>query len=290
MKSNTANAGTADLHMHSTASDGTFSPSELAVCAKKAGLRAAALTDHDTLSGLREFCFACERLGIEPVPGIEIGAKFKCELHIVGLFVDYKNREFAHITEELSKARAKRNYKMIDLLREGGINITAEDILSQKQDRDMNLCGRAHFAAALVKKGYAADTDDAFARYIGRGGPFYAPRKIYPPKETIEIIKNAGGLAIAAHPIFISRVRGELEELFNELKSYGLDGVECYYSTYDDEFSKMCLDICKKLDLAPSGGSDFHGANKPNIPIGAVNGGAAVPYGVVEGLKERLKK
>lgn len=289
MKNKTVCEGGVDLHMHSTASDGTMSPSELAVHAKNAGLRAAALTDHDTLSGLREFCFECGRIGLECIPGVEISAKYKCEMHILGLFVDYENKEFADILDKLSRSRAERNYKMIDMLREGGIDITEDDILSQKQDRDMNLCGRAHFAAALVKKGYANDINDAFAKYIDRGKPFYAPRKTYSPKETIEIIKNSGGLAILAHPIYISKDETELERLFSELKGYGLDGVECYYSQYDEAFSNMCLDICKRLDLLPSGGSDFHAGNKPHIPIGIVNGGSIIPYKVVEDLKKRLR-
>lgn len=275
--------------MHSTASDGTMTPSELALHAKNAGLRAAALTDHDTLSGLREFCFECGKIGIEGIPGVEISAKYRCEMHILGLFVDYENKEFAEILGGLSRSRAERNYKMLDMLRDGGFDITEEDILSQKQDRDMNLCGRAHFAAALVKKGYAEDTDDAFARYIDRGKPFYAARRTYPPKETIEIIKNAGGLAVLAHPIYISKDEAELETLLTELKGYGLDGAECYYSQYDKAFSDMCLRICKRLDLLPSGGSDFHAGNKPHIPIGIVNGGGVMPYEVVENLKERLR-
>ena len=281
--------GFADLHMHSTASDGTLSPGELAVCAKRAGLRAAALTDHDTLSGLREFCSECDKIGIEGIAGVEISAKYKSEMHIVGLFVDYENEEFAETLSGLSRSRAERNYRMLKLFAEAGMDITEEDILSQKQDRNMNLCGRAHFAAALVKKGYAADTDDAFAKYIGKDKPFYAARKTYPPKETIEIIKKAGGAAVLAHPICITRDAARLREILSELKTFGLDGAECYYSTYDEGFSRLCAALCAELDLLPSGGSDFHGANKPDIPIGIVNGGIMTPYSAAENLKKRAR-
>ncbi len=287
MKSNADVRGCADLHTHSTASDGTFSPSELVLQAKKAGLRAIALTDHDTLSGLREFCFTCRENGIEGIPGVEIGAKYKSEMHILGLFVDYENPEFAAVLEELSRARAERNYKMLEKFQQDGFDLTEEDILSQKGDRDMNSCGRVHFAAVLVKKGYAADHNDAFARFIGRDQPYYVKRKAYPPDKVIQLIHSAGGLAVLAHPIYISKDERILEKVLAELCESGLDGLESYYSQYTPEFTEVCLRLCEKFDLLPTGGSDFHGKNKPNIPIGVVDGGMGVPYRVVEDLKKR---
>ncbi|MDY3031933.1 MAG: PHP domain-containing protein [Clostridia bacterium] len=288
MKNNIIN-GCIDLHTHSTASDGTMTPSELALHAKRAGLSAVALTDHDTLSGLREFCSKCGEIGIEGIPGVEIGAKYKCEMHLLGLFVDYENKEFYDILDDLAHARAERNRKMLQIMNEGGIDITEEDIISQKETRDMNSCGRAHFAAALVKKGLAEDFGDAFDKYIGKGKPFYAARKAYPPNESIRLIKLGGGIAVLAHPMYITTDRDELRALLTELKGYGLDGVECYYSQYDNAFTQLCLELCEELDLIPTGGSDFHAENKPHIPIGIVGENRGVPYEVLERLKEYKK-
>lgn len=286
MKNKIDLTGCADMHTHSTASDGTMTPSEIAIYAKKLGLRAIALTDHDTLSGLREFCFECEKLGVEGIPGIELGAKYKSEMHILGLFVDFENKDFAHTVDTLAKARTIRNYEMLKLFSENGFNITEEDILNGKES--MDTCGRVHFAAALVKKGYVKELNEAFEKYIAKGKPFYVSRKTLPPKETIELIHSAGGLAVLAHPIFISENKDELRALLTELKSYGLDGVESMYNSYSDAFSELCMKLCSELNLLPTGGSDFHADNKPLIPLGIVNENKSVPYYIVENLKKAL--
>ncbi len=273
-----------DLHLHSTASDGTCTPAELARCAAEAGLSAAAITDHDTIAGAEEFLRECEKLGLEAAAGVEISAKFRTEMHILGLFVDYNNEEFIENLHELKNARALRNRQMLEKLSGDGFKITAEDITGQKKDGSLDNVGRAHIAAALVHKGYVSSVQEGFDKYLSKGCKYYVPRKTYPPKESIELIKKAGGVAVLAHPIFITKDPAELHSLLSELKSYGLAGVESYYSEYTEDYTKLCLRLCRELGLMPSGGSDFHGGNKPHIHIGEVCGGR-VDYEVFTGLK-----
>lgn len=274
-----------DLHIHSNASDGSLTPSEAALEARRAGLRAAALTDHDTVSGVAEFSEKCLEVGVEPIAGVEVSAKFRCEMHILGLFVDIQNKEFLKKLSKLENARYDRNKAMLEKFRELGIDITDEDITGQKPGGTLENTGRAHMAAALVKKGYASNTQEAFDKYLIKGKPAYVPRTTYSPKESIEMIKAAGGLAVLAHPVYITTDEAELRKLLTELKSYGLDGVESMYSDYTEDFSALCLSLCDELKLLPTGGSDFHGANRPSVRLGQVE----VLYEFVERMKKSLR-
>ncbi|MCD8390395.1 MAG: PHP domain-containing protein [Firmicutes bacterium] len=277
-----------DFHMHSTVSDGTMTPAELARHAAAAGISAAAITDHDTTAGVGEFLAACADLGIEGVAGVEISADHEKRMHILGLFVDYENADFASALSALADSRGERNRRMLELCREHNLDISEEDLLCQKDGAKMSNVGRPHFANAMVKKGYVKDKNEAFDKYLKRGKPCYTKRLAYSPKKCIDMIHAAGGLAVLAHPISISRERDELFAVLSELKSLGLDGAEAYYSEYTKDFSDMCMSLCGEIGLLPSGGSDFHGANKPNIPIGIVNGGEAVPRAFAENMKRRL--
>lgn len=275
-----------DLHTHSTASDGTFSPREVAKKAKEAGLSAIALTDHDTTAGIGEFLLSCRESGIEGIAGVEISAKFRTEMHILGLFIDEKNEEFAEKLERLRNAREIRNREVLKLLAKNGFDITETDIISQKDGATLRNTGRAHIARAMVNKGYVKTTDEAFVNYLKKGNSCYVERITYSPEESIKMIKAAGGTAILAHPVYITEDYDELYKLLSELKSYGLDGIECYYNCYTEKFSHMCGEICDKLALLKSGGSDFHGANKPDIALGSVSAGY-VPYSVLRKIKEQ---
>lgn len=275
-----------DLHAHSTASDGTLSPAEVARRAKQNGLRAVALTDHDTTDGVSEFLAECERIGIEGIAGVEISAQHDKTMHIVGLFIDESNAMLNDKLAKLRGGREVRNRKMLELLRQHGFDITEEDITSQKDGATMANTGRAHIAKAMVNKGFVKTTSEAFEKYIKRGNSCYVKRLTYSPKESIDMIHAAGGIAILAHPILISEDYDTLLPIVQEMKEYGMDGMECYYNNYTREFSDLCLDICEKLDLLPSGGSDFHGANKPDIELGRVSTGC-VPYSVLENIKEK---
>ena len=275
-----------DLHTHSTASDGTLTPSELVKMAKDEGLCALALTDHDTVDGIGEFQKACAEYGIEGVSGVEISAKYKKEMHIVGLFVDVNDTEFKSKLDALRDGRETRNREMLRRIAENGFDITEADIISQKDGATLSNTGRAHIARAMVQKGFAKSTGDAFAKFLKKGKPCYVERITYSPEESIQIIKKAGGIAILAHPVYITESYDKLYTLMSRLKEYGIDGMECYYNSYSEEFSLMCMDICKKLDLLPSGGSDFHGNNKPDVRLGTVSTGI-VPYNVLTDIKEK---
>ena len=276
-----------DLHTHSTAADGTLSPSELVRHAKKLGITVLSLTDHDSVGGLDEFFAECERQEIKAVSGVELSAKYASEMHILGYFMDYKDENFARKLRALQTSRTDRNVAMTKVLREHGFDITDGDLTSQKDGGTLENTGRAHMAIAMVKKGYVKTTQEAFDKYLGKGKECYVPRLSYRPAECIEMIKSAGGLAVLAHPVYIAKTEDELKELLGKLKEYGLDGAECYYSDYTADYVKTCLKVCAELDLIPTGGSDFHGGNRPGVDIGDTNG---APLGILEGMKERLQR
>lgn len=281
--------GKIDLHIHSTASDGTFAPAELARAAKAKGLCAAALTDHDTVSGVEEFLSECERIGIKGIAGTELSARFDGEMHIVGLLLDHKNEEFLNKLYYLEHAREIRNKKMLDRCNELGFAITVEELISQKQGGNLDNVGRPHFARVFVDKGYAKDIRDAFDRYFAKGKQCYISRGLYSPEDTIKLVHDGGGIAVLAHPVFITRDTKQLRGLLIELKDYGLDGMECRHSEMDTEFSLECEKLCDELGLLKSGGSDFHGSNKDNIELGTGKGELRVPEEYLNKMYERNK-
>ena len=271
-----------DLHTHSTASDGTLTPTQLAEYAHKKGLRAVALTDHDTINGVEEFCKRCHELGIEPIPGVEMSVRYECEMHILGLFIDTQNEELKTNLETLQNSRKMRNLQMLEKLEENGIHITKEMLLSQKHHATLDDVGRSHIARAMLDQGYVEDMEEAFDNYLGHGECCYIRRASFSPKEAIRMIHNAGGKAILAHPIFITEDEDRLFNIVSELKEYGLDGIECFYSEYPEEYTELCLRLCKSLKLLPSGGSDFHGENKEDIDLGCLR----IPYKYALNLKK----
>lgn len=272
-----------DLHTHSTCSDGTLTPTELAKAAKEAGLSAIAITDHDTEDGHDDFLAECERLGIEGIPGVEIGTKYHRELHIVSLYAT--GAEFADMIKKFKNARLDRNVRMLEVLNEHGYKITEADITDPENGITLESCGRVHMANALAKKGYVRDRNDAFDKLIARGKPCYVERFCLSPEECVRMIKRNNGIAIWAHPTQATDTEEEMEAVGQMLKAAGLDGMECLYSRYTDEDTAKCKRVAKKLGLKMSGGSDFHGENKPDVRLGVVNGGY-VPYEFLEILRE----
>ncbi len=281
--------GKIDLHTHSTASDGTYTPSQLAREAKKIGLKALALTDHDTVSGVAEFLEECEKLGIVGIPGTELSAKFSSEMHIVGLFLDCQCKSFLEKLYELEHSREIRNREMIKQCRECGFEISEEELISQKSDGTLDTVGRPHFAKIFIDKGYAQSFDEAFDKYLGKNKPCYVSRKLFSPKATIELVHEGGGIAILAHPQTVSGDIGQLREIVEELKAYGLDGMECQHSDMEEDFGKKCEEICEELGLLKSGGSDFHGSNLNDIFLGTGKGKLCVPEEYLIEMYERNK-
>ncbi|MBQ3031108.1 MAG: PHP domain-containing protein [Anaerotignum sp.] len=280
-----------DLHAHSTASDGTYSPAEVAELAKKLGLSAIALTDHDTIDGLDEFQKTGNALGIETIPGIEFAALWekhhRPEIHLVGLGFDPAHPALLSRMQEIRQSRDLRNSKMCEKLSSIGLHITIEEVAANAGGE---IITRAHFANVLLQKGYIAKKEDAFSRYISPGLPGYVEREFLTPALCIQTIKEAGGAAILAHPTLYGLGMEQLEELCEELIPYGLDGIECQYSTYSPAETKAITALAEKMDLLPSGGSDFHGKNKPNIHLGSGKSNLAIPYRFWEELKKRTQK
>ena len=276
-----------DLHTHSTASDGTFSPSDVAELAKEAGLASAALTDHDTTDGLDEFMAAGKRLGIETIPGIELAAGYKnTELHIVGLFIDYNSSTLKESMEFIVNERNERNKKMIKALSRIGIEISLREL---EENAGGNIITRAHYANVMVNRGYVKNKEEAFDRYISSGRPGYVKRETLTPKTCIEVIRKSGGIPVLAHATLYGYGYLEIHNLVGKLKGYGLMAMETIYSTYTPRQSEELRKICEYYKLMKSGGSDFHGLNKPDIKIGTGRGALKIPQSFADEMKDILK-
>ena len=319
-----------DLHVHSTCSDGTFTPEELVDYAIQKGLTAFALTDHDTVNGLDRAIryaeelrqarvtspvisshnYADDRLPVsfsrndaadrlpaasvsdtavsmpqvpEVIPGIELSTEYQGkDIHMVGLFIDYRQPEFAHYLEDFIRSRENRNEKMCVLLREHDIDITYEALLAEFPGAVIT---RAHFARYLLSHGYIQSMKEAFDRYVGDHCPCFVPREKVTPAQAVELILGAGGVPVLAHPILYHMSDDRLDTLVAELKKIGLVGIEAIYSTYNTAEERQIRGLASKYDLKISGGSDFHGANKPKIDLGTGWGKLYVPDEVLENLR-----
>lgn len=276
-----------DLHVHSTFSDGTFTPTELVNTANKIGLSAMALTDHDTVAGIDEAITACKDNSLEIIPGIEMSCQYNDfkEIHIVGLYVDHTDKTFTDRLEALQNTRNTRNLIIIEKFKKLGIDISYEEMLTLYKG---SVLTRAHFANYLERKGYIKSKKEAFDRYIGDNGPCYVKREKITPKEGIDLIKKAGGVPILAHPTLYHLGDDVMQKMLKELKDAGLAGIECVYSTYSLGEENYIKTLAKKFDLLPSGGSDFHGANKPDIALGTGKSHLFVPYDFLDGIKKQI--
>lgn len=272
-----------DLHTHSSASDGSMTPAELVAYAKLKGLAAIALTDHDTVDGVKNALDEGERIGVEVIPGIEISVEYKPEMHILGLFPD--KDKYVKIKEELNAiktGRELRNKKIINRLNELDLDITEEEV---KKLAIGDIVGRPHIARVLVAKGYARSIDDAFDKYLSKEGLAYFKRFELQPKDGIRAIRRAGGIPVLAHPVYLKQTYDQLDKLIPELKEYGLIGIEAYYSEHSNEDTGKFLRLAIKHNLLATGGSDFHGSFKSGIELGRGRGNLNVPYELLEKLK-----
>ena len=274
-----------DLHVHSSASDGTLTPSQVVALAEEKKLKAFALTDHDTTAGLEEALLAAEDTSVEVIPGIELSTTWLGrDVHIVGLDIDYKNYYFQETLSRFQDSREIRNEKIMDLLRKEGISITREAMEESFPD---SVWTRAHFARYLLDRGFVGSINQAFDRYLGDHSKCYVPREKVTPFQAVQLIHEGGGIAVFAHPILCRLDKDRLESLTAELKQAGLDGIEAYYSTYRHSDEQTVIQIAKRQGLALSGGSDFHGSNKPQIELGTGKGNLKIPYQLLENLRRR---
>lgn len=275
-----------DLHVHSTCSDGTLSPTELVDYAIQKGLSAFALTDHDCVEGLDTILSYAKSLPNAPeiIPGIELSTDENGqEVHMVGLFIDHHNPEFNQYLQEFIESRTTRNKKMCHLLQEHGMNITYEELEAEFPGAVLT---RAHYAKLLMKHGYVKSIKEAFERFLGDHCPCYVSREKITPVMAIDLIRKAGGLAILAHPILYHMSDARLDALVQKLKEAGLTGIEAIYSTYSPAEERQIRKLSTKYDLLLSGGSDFHGENKPGLDLGTGYGKLYVPEEVLLALKK----
>nr|WP_297769666.1 PHP domain-containing protein [uncultured Butyrivibrio sp.] len=276
-----------DLHTHSTCSDGTFSVEELMDYAHEKGLAAIALTDHDTVKGLeRADNYVKEKYpDMEFVPGIEFSTVNEGkDVHVVGLYVNYKDQEFLDTIDSYMNSRIQRNIKMCEKLRdEAGIDISYE-ILTEMFPK--TVITRAHFAKYMLEKGYVSSKQEVFDRFIGDDCPYYVPRENITPEMAIEAIVKNGGVPILAHPVLYHMSDAKLEALVVRLMEVGLAGLEAIYSTYEAYEERQMKELSERHGLLISGGSDFHGDNKPKIDLGVGLGKLFVPENILEQIKK----
>jgi len=277
-----------DLHTHSTASDGTFEPSELVILAKNTGLKALALTDHDTTEGLKSAYETALEIGLPFVCGVEISVKFSGpgHFHLLGYFLKPEVPELKDTLERLQKARDERNKKMVEKLQALGISISMEELREVAKGE----IGRPHIANLLVKKGVVKSFEEAFEKYLKKGAPAYVPKALLSPQEAIELVLKAKGIPVLAHPVTLKLNYLELKNYLKELKDFGLMGIEVYYTEHSPEFTKVLLEYAKEFGFLVTGGSDFHGANKPDIKLGKGLGNLRVPFECYENLVKALEK
>lgn len=273
-----------DLHVHTTASDSTASPAEAVRLAKEAELSAIAITDHDTVSGYAEAAEAGKKYGVEVIPGIEISTKYGRAVHILGYYIDPDSDKLAPVLEWVVHDRDERNRKMAELMAADGLPVSYEEM----HRRFGAVIGRPHFAEVLVELGLAKDIRDAFDRYVEKGQKYYLPRNFLSIERSIEIIREAGGVPVLAHPFQYKLDDAGLRELIEHCMESGLQGMECRYSGYSVEQSKYLCRLAEEYGLIKTGGSDFHGDNKKHISIGTGTGHLEVPYKYLEKLRQTV--
>ena len=270
-------AGAVDLHSHTTASDGTFTPRELVREAARRGVRILAVTDHDSTEGLAEAMDEATRhRPLQIVPGIEINCDVEGgEVHVLGYCLDYEAPWFQEFCRGQREERRQRVHRMVARLAELGIAIDAEDVFALVQEGS---AGRPHVAQVMVKRGYVKTVREAFDRFLGAGKPGNVPREKLSPEDAVRLIRRAGGVPVFAHPGLASR-----DELIPGLIGAGLMGIECYYTEHSAQQRATYLQICKERDLVATGGSDFHG---PQVRA-ATLGSPTVPMAAVDALRAK---
>ncbi len=280
-----------DLHAHTTASDGSLSPMELVDRAADLGLSALAVTDHDTLGGLTEATQAAARRGLTLVSGVELSVEDEGgRFHLLGYLFDPKNPTLNEHLKRLRASRAQRNAQMAEKMAELGLPVTMDDVRAEAGE-DAEVIARPHFAQALIKKGIVGSVREAFDRYLSTGKPLYLPKDVLTPADAIQLLHQAGGIAVMAHPGLVAlndhALAARIEALAREA---GLDGIEAYYSQHSPAQTAGFLALAERLGLVVTGGSDFHGTPKPHVPLGVVFQGKPAPAGLLDAMRARVQE
>ena len=273
-----------DLHLHTTYSDGSLSPAEVLGMAQRANVAAAAITDHDTVQGIPEAMEIVRKLGVEVIPGVELGTQHGGgELHVLGYFLDWQDPQLLARLASMRESRHVRNPRIIERLNALGLEISYDEVQALASNESI---GRPHIARVLMNKGYVGSAKEAFDRYLARGKAAYVARELPDPVTAIEWIRAARGVPVLAHPTWIRETAGGLLPFCARLKEAGLMGVEVHYSTHRPADTAAYLDLARRLDLLVTGGSDFHGLTKPDIEVGYGRGELRVPTELLDPLRK----
>ncbi|WP_300341751.1 PHP domain-containing protein [Fusobacterium sp.] len=273
-----------DMHIHTLESDGTYTPEEIILRAMKNNVIALAITDHDTVAGVKAGKAVAERYGMEFIEGIEISCNEEnLEVHVLGYYLNLEDEVFLRELAELEEAREKRNRKIIEKFEKIGIIIDIEEL---KKFAPGNIISRLHFANYLLEKGIVTNKNEAFTKYLGRTGLAYVPKENFSPERAVKMIKANGGFASLAHPKLISLNDEILNDLIARLKECGLDALESQYSSFSKAEKQKFRKLAKKYGLLITGGSDFHGDNREGVDIGD----AGLEYSQFERIKRFLNK
>ncbi|GAA4703614.1 PHP domain-containing protein [Brevibacillus fulvus] len=270
----------ADLHTHTKASDGTCTPTENVRLAKEAGLAAIGICDHDTIAGVAEAVEAGQRYGVDVVPGLEISSVADGQdIHVLGYFIPYEDPAFEAELEKLRETRHERNRLIIERLQQLGIPITLENVYKRKAGEGKSI-GRPHIAEELIELGAVATMEEAFAKYLATGAQAYVnPPRIH-PKQAIQLIKQAGGVAVLAHPGIYHD-----DQLVEELAVFGLDGIEVWHPDHTEEDRQRYAELANRYGLLKTGGSDFHGW-RGDEPYHGELGSSNAPAETVQQLRD----
>jgi predicted metal-dependent phosphoesterase TrpH len=264
----------ADLHIHTDRSDGLLSPEQIVAKANKAGLSTISITDHDMLDGIEPAFVAGKRHNVEIIPGLELSAEHdNSEIHILGYFIDWQNQALNERLQIFRNARHERALKMMDKLKQLGVHIDHNDVF---KITELDYVGRPHLAAAIVQNGYAETISDAFNKFLGNNAPAYMPKSAFSSSEAIKMILDSDGIPVWGHPGTIKL------DVLKELISYGLMGIEAYYSYYSNQLTDYYCSLARENNLLITGGSDYHGFENSRRALGEIK----LPYEYVEELKE----
>lgn len=277
-----------DLHVHTSMSDGTCSPETVVRMALERKLRAIAITDHDTVAGIKPAFNAGSELGVEVIPAVEMSTEWPHGImHILGYFIDVENETLLNALSILRSGRMERVPRIVGKLRACNVLISTEAV---RREALGGAPGRPHVAEIMVREGYVRTIQEAFDRFLKKGAPAYVEKQKMSPDRAIRLIREAGGIAVLAHPYSLdSSTDSELEVILEKLVTYGLNGIEAYYPRHTQSQVKSYLRLAKKLHLVVTGGTDFHGATKPEIELGVMPGNATLPYSIIDELKEAHK-
>ena len=276
-----------DLHVHTHMSDGTLSPKEVVIRAADLGLKAIAITDHDTIAGIAEAREEGQSRDVEIVPGVEISTDWpQGILHVLGYFIRLDDDRLLETLNYLNAGRKARIPRIIAKLADNNVRVALADVNNEAVG---GVPGRPHVAQVMVHNGTVRTVQEAFDRFLRRGAPAYVEKTKLSPTDSIRLISEAGGIPVLAHPYSLNIDKsGELPTMVQFLVDEGLQGIEAYYPRHSPEQTRLFLDLAFRFNLAVTGGTDFHGANKPEIKLGHFPGQQPLPYSLLESLKERL--